>query len=124
MQRLSSMLVLATTGSNKVIATCRLSLYSYFAGVGTESTCVLLKPLQSLALILESNIGLTSTSNLITIHETERTQSVSNTSSHDRLANLDRVLNEEGLVVSSVNGSTLYFWSEWFETQGRWGCTM
>jgi hypothetical protein len=83
-------------------------MYSDLAGVGAESSSVLLDPLQSLALILKTNVGLTSTSNLVTIEETERTQSVSNTSSHDGLANLDRVLNEEGLVVSSVDSSTLF----------------
>jgi hypothetical protein len=82
------------------------------ACVRSEGSCVLLKPLQSLTLIFETNIGLTSTSNLVTVQETKGTESVCNTSSHDRLANLDRVLNEEGLVVSSVDSSTLYCQSE------------
>lgn len=92
---------------------------SDLAGVGAEGSTVFLEPLKSLALILESDIGLTSTSNLITVEETEGAQSVSNTGSHDGLANLDRVLNEEGLVVSSVDSSTLGFQSDQYEIRYR-----
>lgn len=69
----------------------------------TETSDILIEPMQCQSLISKPDVGVTAADDLLARDKPPSTQAIVDRHANDRFANVDRILNDEGQVVPSVN---------------------